>query len=114
MHFMEYVNRNSFLTAITICLYCHCLSAVGPSVAGIGYNRDVRPILSATCFHCHGPDKEGRKGDLRLDVSQLAFAERDKGRFAIVPGDLKQSDAWRRIMSDDPDTRMPHRIVNCR
>ena len=76
-------------------------------MAGIGYNRDVRPILSATCFHCHGPDKEGRKGDLRLDVSQLAFAERDKGRFAIVPGDLKQSDAWRRIMSDDPDTRMP-------
>ncbi len=24
----------------------------------ISYNRDVRPILSNNCFHCHGPDPQ--------------------------------------------------------
>ena len=33
----------------------------------ISYDRDLRPILSDRCFHCHGPDKYDRKAELRLD-----------------------------------------------
>jgi len=70
------------------------------------FNRDVRPILSETCFHCHGPDEHGRKADLRLD--SLAGAIADLGGYqAIVPGDLKKSEAWWRIISDDEDELMP-------
>ncbi|WP_395752931.1 PSD1 and planctomycete cytochrome C domain-containing protein [Prosthecobacter sp.] len=29
-----------------------------------------RPILSDNCFYCHGPDKNHRKGDLRLDARE--------------------------------------------
>ncbi|MBT4887329.1 MAG: hypothetical protein HON07_08970, partial [Planctomycetaceae bacterium] len=32
----------------------------------INFNRDVRPILAETCFHCHGPDEDGREAGLRL------------------------------------------------
>ena len=51
----------------------------------IRFNRDVRPILAANCFGCHGQDAKKRKGKLRLDHEEEAFAPRDEGA-AIVPG----------------------------
>tara|TARA_R110002049_G_scaffold4601_5_gene32818 strand:+ start:1130055 stop:1133720 length:3666 start_codon:yes stop_codon:yes gene_type:complete len=72
----------------------------------IKFNRDIRPILSETCFHCHGPDEHARRADLRLDT--IAGATEDLGGYqAIVPGNLDESEAWRRILSDDPDELMP-------
>src|SRR5438046_3060784 len=31
----------------------------------VDFQRQVRPILSENCFHCHGPDKNMRMGGLR-------------------------------------------------
>lgn len=72
----------------------------------IKFNRDVRPILSETCFHCHGPDEHGRRADLRLDTKEGAVADLG-GYKAIVPGDIEKSEAWYRIISDDADELMP-------
>jgi hypothetical protein len=74
--------------------------------AEIDYNRDVRPILSDKCFACHGFDEKAREAKLRLDVADSAYAERD-GLTPIKPGNLEQSDAWVRIISDDRDEVMP-------
>ena len=72
----------------------------------ISFNRDISPILSENCFHCHGPAEKGRKAELRLDEPGSAYADRD-GVRAIVPGDLKESELVFRIRSSDPDEVMP-------
>ena len=75
----------------------------------INFNRDIRPILSDRCFHCHGPDKHDRKKQLRLDIAEGddgAYRER-RGKFGIVPGDLEKSTVWQRIITDDEDDIMP-------
>jgi hypothetical protein len=72
--------------------------------AAISYNRDVRPILSDTCFACHGPDAKARQGELRLDVAEEAL---DPDRAVIVPGQPDESELLRRILSGDESEVMP-------
>jgi hypothetical protein len=72
----------------------------------IDFSRDVRPILSDNCFQCHGPDEKRRGGELRLDVKEAAFAEKE-GVRAVVPGSLAKSELWRRLTTDDAKDRMP-------
>jgi hypothetical protein len=74
----------------------------------IDYNRDVKKILSDKCFACHGPDAKKQKADLRLDVGSFAFSKKtESGLKAIVPGNASKSEVVHRILSDDPDYRMP-------
>jgi len=72
----------------------------------VDFDRDVRPILSDRCYACHGPDAAARQADLRLDLKESALAARD-GKPAFRPGDPAQSEALRRILSEDPGERMP-------
>ncbi len=70
------------------------------------WGRDIRPILAARCFTCHGPDASTREGNLRLDDPHSALAERRHGA-AIVAGHADRSEVLRRLLSTDPDERMP-------
>lgn len=67
----------------------------------IEYNRDVRPIHSENCFFCHGFDKDKREADLRLDT------EAGAKESAIIAGNAKDSEFFKRISSRDPDDVMP-------
>ncbi len=92
-----------------------CCAGGALAVAQPDYGRDVRPILSDNCFRCHGFNEPSRQAELRLDVAESAYANRD-GVAAIVPGDLAHSEVWRRITSTDDAERMPppeaHRELN--
>ncbi|MEE2888613.1 MAG: DUF1553 domain-containing protein [Planctomycetota bacterium] len=72
----------------------------------VSYNRDVRPILAANCFKCHGFDVKQRKAGRRLDTRDGAIADH-KGVRAIVPGSPDTSELLRRVGHHDPEERMP-------
>lgn len=67
----------------------------------MSYNFEVRPILAAKCFGCHGSDAANRKGDLRLDTFEDATAS------AIKPGNPGESELMRRVLARDPEEVMP-------
>jgi hypothetical protein len=68
----------------------------------IEFNRDIRPILSDNCFFCHGPDKNHREADLRLDIREEAIHLK-----AIVPSKSAESKLIERILSKDASEVMP-------
>jgi hypothetical protein len=63
----------------------------------VDFQREIRPILSDACYHCHGPDKNTRMANLRLDVPGPA----------IVAGKPAESKLWKRIDHANPALRMP-------
>ena len=72
------------------------------------FNRDVRPILSNACFHCHGPDEKERKSGLRFDLESEAFHPAKSGDPAIIKGNAKDSElVYRIFLPDGDDDHMP-------
>src|SRR5882724_7052269 len=69
----------------------------------IDFNRDIAPILSDTCFTCHGPDPTQRMAGLRFDSKEGAFAKAG----VIIPGNSSNSRLIKRIAATEPEMRMP-------
>ena len=85
------------VTAFTLPVTALTLST---HAASPDFNTEVRPILAANCFKCHGPDDKTRDAGLRLDTQA-------GGHTAIKPGDPSASELFKRVTHDDPDERMP-------
>lgn len=121
---MNHLNRLSafILFLLFLVLIASCSPDLPPDVETaytslpdkLDYNIHVKPILSDKCFSCHGPDKAKQKAGLRLDIASSAFAElpESPGKFAIDPGDLNDSELFHRILSDDPEYKMPNKKSN--
>ncbi len=96
---LVFLGRISFTLAMMV-----TASAAAP--APLEFNRDIRPILSENCFHCHGQDASKREAKLRLDERESAGRERD-GFTVIVPGNPDESELIQRITSKDSAEVMP-------
>lgn len=93
---------------LTCVLVLHSVVVASAGTTGpVGYNRDVRPILSDKCFKCHGFDAATRKAGLRLDIREEALKPAKSGELPIVPGKPEASELVRRIESRDLDDVMP-------
>jgi hypothetical protein len=93
------MRRSSFIRLIALAALA--IPARTHAQAPVDYSRDVRPILAASCYACHGPDENQRKAKLRLDVRDEAIKK------AIVPGKAAQSPLIERIATKDTDEVMP-------
>ena len=82
-------------------------AASGADTAPVDFNRDIRPVMSDTCFKCHGFDDKARKGKLRLDLREEALKPAKSGKTPIVPGKPDQSEIIARLFTKDPDELMP-------
>ena len=56
---------------------------------------DIQPVLKASCYQCHGPER--REAGLRLD-SRAAVLNGGAGGPAIVPGRSAQSRMVQRLL----------------
>ncbi len=75
----------------------------------IDFSFHIKPILSDRCFACHGPDKNAVEGGLSLHKAEDAYAAigENLDRYAIVPGDVANSELVSRIFNEDPNMVMP-------
>jgi hypothetical protein len=72
-------------------LFIPCLLIVPAASAAVelSFEKDIRPILKAHCFHCHGEDGH-TKGD--LDVRLKRFLEKGgESGPSIIPGKPHES-----------------------
>jgi len=109
------MKSRNYLIASGVVLVCFLIAGnravsaqqAGPAAtANVDFQRQVRPILSDNCFHCHGPDEATRMVGLRLDTQEGAFEKRESGAV-IVPGNPNGSLLYQRITAQDPAQRMP-------
>ena len=89
--------------ALSLSFLVASLAAAAP----VSFNRDIRPIMADTCFRCHGPDKNSRMANLRLDLRDEAIKPNQKGDTPIVPGNAQASLIVQRIFSANAAMVMP-------
>ena len=65
--------------------------------AELDFARDIRPVLSDACYHCHGPDAKARKAKLRLHDRAAA----------LEAGVLSDGEMLHRLTSNEQEERMP-------
>ena len=80
------------------------VSSAPAAEPAVDYLTQVKPLLKARCYSCHGALKQ--KGGLRLDTVELMLKGGDSG--AVIERDpAKQSELIARISTADLSVRMP-------
>ncbi len=71
----------------------------------IDFNRDVRPIINASCIKCHGGIKEA--GGVSFQFPESILKPGASGRAPVAPGHPDLSKLIDRITAKDPAELMP-------
>ena len=88
---------------------CLLLSLISATVLPLraddsDYSRNIKPLLKARCFACHGALKQ--EAGLRLDTGELIRKGSENGSVVDVENP-KASELLIRISADDDSIRMP-------
>ncbi len=88
----------------SLALLWFVLTAAALAQDDVDYLRQVKPMLQARCFACHGALKQ--EGGLRLDTAALAAKGGDSGS-SFKAGDTTASLLIKRVSTTDEAERMP-------
>jgi ankyrin repeat protein len=98
------MGRYLMVAAVFLVMLPSPLFAQAQAGNAVDYDRDVRPILAANCFGCHGPRQQ--QSGLRLDLRQSALRGGDYG-VVIVPGNAADSKLIKRLIGSEVGLQMP-------
>ncbi|MSU24676.1 MAG: DUF1553 domain-containing protein [Opitutus sp.] len=103
---MRFPSTLTRFTSIASLAWLACVATLAGAAeadlpAKVEFNRDIRPIMSDTCFHCHGPDAKSREAGMRLDLRDEALKMTKTEAVPIVPGQPDQSEIITRIFETD-------------
>ncbi len=101
-----------YLPLINLCLLLGVATAaeIGHKLPDtVSFNAHIRPLMSNTCFACHGPDEAAAESDFRIDSFESATGPlpSDDERVGIVPGNLQASEVYLRITGASDGQQMP-------
>jgi hypothetical protein len=82
-----------------------CMAAVPVAVRAVDFAHEVVPLLKKHCGECHTGD--ARQGGFSMNTREDLLAGGDSGTPGLVAGKAAESEIIARIVSDDPDFRMP-------
>jgi len=74
------------------------------AVSGVTYAKDIRPLLEASCFRCHGDQRP--KGGLKVNSLESVLKGGEDGKV-VIPGDSKKSLLVIAAARIDDETAMP-------
>ncbi len=106
------MNPSRSIRLLTISFACTVVLSAADADGKVSFNRDIRPIMSDTCFRCHGPDKNSRMAGMRLDIREDAVKPLKSGDVPIVPGDPSKSAIIQRIFATNAAKIMPPKYAH--
>jgi hypothetical protein len=95
------MQRTSILSLTLVLILATMATAEEP----VSFRKDLGPLLLDKCLACHGPKKA--EGGFRVDSFERVTKEGDSGSPGFTAKDLDGSEAFRRMISEDADERMP-------
>ncbi len=78
---------------------------VDAALDDVDFNAQIKPLLAAKCFDCHGPDTQ--ESHLRLDRRAAILRGGDSGEPALVAGDGANSHLMKLVRGTEAGKRMP-------
>jgi hypothetical protein len=80
-------------------------SPAADAAAGETFRTQVAPLLATKCGACHAAGSP--ESGFRIDEREKTLAGGDSGSVGIVPGKPDESELFKRIVTDDHESRMP-------